>query len=124
MRRILSLPGLAVAVSASCLAFERLPAVMAAVGAWHPHFLPVAPVLAIVMVAGLGPVGGASWRIARGPGRERAPGWLLIGAAPRRAALVPGRPFLPRLCGRIGEEHGPRSPAEAARPPALRVASR
>ncbi|MHB1559602.1 MAG: hypothetical protein ACYC61_19310 [Isosphaeraceae bacterium] len=74
MHRILSLPGLAAAVWASCLAFEGLLAGMAAVGAWHPHFLPVAPVLAIVMVAGLRLVVGASWRIARGPRRGRAVG--------------------------------------------------
>ena len=72
MRRILSLQGLAVAVWVSCLAFEVMLAWMAAVRAWHPHFVPVTPVLALVMVAGLALVGGASWEIVRGPGRRRA----------------------------------------------------
>lgn len=53
MRRILSLRVLAVAVWVSCLAFEGLLAGMAAVRAWSPHFLPVIPMLAIVVVAGL-----------------------------------------------------------------------
>ena len=90
MRRILSLPGLAVAVWVSCLTFEGLLAGMVAVTAWHPHFLPVAPMLALVIVAGLALIAGALWRIVRGPGRQRALACLLIGVAP---ALVPGRPF-------------------------------
>ena len=82
MRRILSLRGLAVAVWVSGLAFEGLLAGMAAVRVWHPHFLPVTPMLALVMAAGLALVVVASWRIVRGPGRGRALSWLLIGAAP------------------------------------------
>ena len=82
MRRILSLPGLAVAVWVSCLAFLGLLAGMVAVLAWHPHFLPVTAALALVIVAGLALIVGASWRIVRGPDRRRALSCLLIGAAP------------------------------------------
>src|SRR5262249_32601232 len=79
MRRILSLQGLAVAVWVSFLAFEGLLTGMAAVRAWHPHFLPVMPMLALLMVAGLALLVGASWRVIRGPGRGRALSSLLIG---------------------------------------------
>jgi hypothetical protein len=82
VRRILSPCGLAVAVWVSCLAFEGLLAGMAGVGIWHPHFLPVLPMLAVVIVAGLALLVGASWRVVRGPGRSRALSWLLIGVAP------------------------------------------
>ncbi len=82
MRRILSLPGLAVAVWVSCLAFMGLLAVMAATVAWHPHFLPTTASLSLVIVSGLALVVGASWRIIRGPDRRRALACLLVGAAP------------------------------------------
>ncbi len=70
MRRILSLPGLAVAVWVSCLAFLGLLGGMVAVLAWHPHFLPVTSALALVIVTGLALLVGASWRIVRGPDRR------------------------------------------------------
>ena len=83
MRRILSLPGLAVAVWVSCLAFMGLLAVMAATFAWHPHFLPVTTAAgSLVIVSGLALIVGASWRIIRGPDRRRALACLLVGAAP------------------------------------------
>ena len=82
MRRILSLPGLAVAVWVSCLAFMSLLAVMAAALAWHPHFLPATAALALVIVSGLALIVGASWLIVRGPDRRRALACLLIGVAP------------------------------------------
>jgi hypothetical protein len=82
VHRTQSLQSLAIAVWVSCLAFEGLLTGMAAVRAWHPHFLPVTPMLALVMTAGLGLITAASWRIARGPGRGRALSWLLIGVAP------------------------------------------
>ena len=70
MRRILSLPGLAVAVWVSCLAFIGLLGGMAAVMARHPHFLPATSALALVIVAGLALIIVASWRIVRGPDRR------------------------------------------------------
>jgi hypothetical protein len=82
MRRILSLPGLAVAAWASCLGFLALLAGMVLGRAWHPHFLPATAMLLLVIVAGLALVGSASWRIIRGPRRRRALSCLLIGAAP------------------------------------------
>jgi hypothetical protein len=82
MRRILSLPGLAVAVWASCLGFVGLLVIMMAVLAWHPHLLPVTSVLAIATIAGLALIFGALWRIVRGPGRREALWWLLLGSAP------------------------------------------
>src|SRR5262249_4469184 len=82
MRRILSPRGPAVATGAACLAFEGLLVGMASVRAWHPHYLPVAPMLVLVIAAGLALVVVASWRVVRGPGRGRALAWLLIGAAP------------------------------------------
>jgi hypothetical protein len=82
VRRVLSLPGLSAAVWVSCLAFEGLLAGIVTVVGWHPHFLPVTPMLALVFVAGLALFTGASWRIGRGPGRLRAMSCLLIGVAP------------------------------------------
>src|SRR5580700_1506703 len=82
MRRILSLPGLAIAVWVSSLMFLGLLGGMIAVMAWHPHFLPATSALALVIVTGLALIIGASWRIVRGPGRRRALSCLLIGAAP------------------------------------------
>ncbi len=82
MRRVLSLPGLAVAVWVSSLAFLGLLGGMAAVMARHPHFLPATSALALVIVAGLALIIVASWRIVRGPDRRRALSCLLIGSAP------------------------------------------
>ncbi len=82
MRRILSLPGLAVVVWASCLAFFGLLAAMAATFAWHPHFLPMTVASALVIGSGLALIVVASWRIGRGPDRLRALACLLIGSAP------------------------------------------
>ncbi len=82
MRRILSLPGLTVAVWVSSLGLLGLLGGMLIGPAWHPHFLPVTAMLALVVVAGLALIVAASWRIVRGPGRRRALSWLLIGAAP------------------------------------------
>ncbi len=82
MRRILSLPGLAIAVWASSLAFLGLLGIMTAVLAWHPHFLPLTSLLALVIIAGLALIGGALWRIVRGPARLEALSWLLVGSAP------------------------------------------
>jgi hypothetical protein len=82
MRRILSLPGLAVAAWVSCLGFLGLLVGMVLERACHPHFLPVTTVLLFVVVTGLALVGGASWRIIRGPRRRRALSCFLIGAAP------------------------------------------
>ena len=104
MRRILSLRGLAVAVWVSGLALEGLLAGMAGVRVWHPHFLPVTPMLALVMAAGLALVVGASWRIVRGPGRWRALSWLLIGAGP--LWFVAGH-FLYGSASRAGRNHSP-----------------
>src|SRR4051794_8442257 len=104
MRRILSLQGLAVAVWVSCLALEGLLAGMAAVRVWHPHFLPVTPVLALVAAAGLALVVGAAWRVVRGPGRGLALAWLLVGAAP--LWFVAGH-FLYGSATRSGRNHSP-----------------
>ncbi len=82
MRRILLLPGLAVAVWVSCLAFMGLLGGMVASFAWHPHFLPATAALALVIVSGLALLVGASWRIIRGPDRRRALACLLVGVAP------------------------------------------
>jgi hypothetical protein len=82
MRRILSLPGLAIAVWVSSLVLLGLLGGMLIGPAWHPHFLPVTAMLALVIVTGLALLIRASWRIIRGPGRRRALSWLLIGAAP------------------------------------------
>ena len=82
MRRLLSLPVLAIATRASCLALLGLLGIMLAVRARHPHFLPVTCVLAMALVAGLGLIVGALWRIVRGPGRREALSWLLLGSAP------------------------------------------
>ena len=82
MRRILSLPGLAIAVWASCLAFLGLLGILLARFAWHPHFLPVTSVLVVVIVAGLALIGVGVWRIVRGPGRLEALSWLLLGSVP------------------------------------------
>jgi hypothetical protein len=82
MRRISSLPGLAVAVWVACLALVGLLGVMVAVRAWNPHFLPVTTVLALIVATGLALIIASSWRIVRGPGRRGAVSCLLIGAAP------------------------------------------
>jgi hypothetical protein len=82
MRRILSLPGLAVAAWASCLGLLGLLAGMVLGRAWHPHFLPATTMLLLVVVTGLALVVGASWRIIRGQRRRRALSCLLIGWAP------------------------------------------
>jgi hypothetical protein len=82
MRRVFSLPGLAVVVWVLCLAFWALLAVMTTGFAWHPHFLPAITMLVLVIGAGLALVVGASWRIVRGPDRRRALACLLIGAVP------------------------------------------
>jgi hypothetical protein len=82
MRRILSLPGLAVTAWASYLALMASLAGMVALMARHPHFLPLTMLLALVIGAGLAVILGASWRIVRGPDRRRALACLLIGAAP------------------------------------------
>ena len=82
MRRLLSLPGLAIATWASCLALLGLLGIMLAVLARHPHFLPVMCVLAMAIIAGLALIVGALWRIIRGPGRREALSWLLLGSAP------------------------------------------
>jgi hypothetical protein len=82
MRRLLSLPGLAIAIWVSCLALLGLLRIMLAVLAWHPHFLPVTCVLAMAIIAGLALIVGAPWRIIRGPGRREALSWLLLGSAP------------------------------------------
>jgi hypothetical protein len=82
MRRFLSLPGLTFAVWIAYLAFVGLLSVMLAVRSWHPHFLPVVTMLALVMVAGLALIIGSTWRIVRGPERRRALACRLIGTAP------------------------------------------
>ena len=82
MRRILSLPGLAVAAWVSFLALLALLAGMLAVLARHPHFLPATTMLALVVASGLAVIAGSSWWIARGPDRRRALACLLIGSAP------------------------------------------
>ena len=82
MRRLLSLPGLAIAIWVSCLALLGLLGIMLAVLALHPHFLPVTCVLAVAIIAGLALIVGALWRIVRGPGRRDALLWLLLGSAP------------------------------------------
>ena len=82
MRRIFLLPGLAVAVWVSCLAFMGLLAIMTATLPWHPHFLPATAALSLVIASGLALIVRASWRIVRGPDRRRAFACLLVGAAP------------------------------------------
>jgi hypothetical protein len=57
------------------------------VGLWvgnvpHPHFLPMTALLAILIVAGLALIGGAAWRLIRGPKRAAALTCLLLGFAP------------------------------------------
>jgi hypothetical protein len=104
VRRILSLRGLAIVVWVWCLAFEGLLAGMAAVGAWHPHFLPVAAMLALLLAMGLALLVGASWRVVRGPGRGRALSWLLIGTAP--LWLLAGH-FLYGAAVGLGRNHPP-----------------
>ncbi len=82
MRRFLSLPGLAVAVWIACLALVGLLGGMLVVRSWHPHFLPVTAMLALVLIAGLALIIASSWRIVRGPDRRRALACRLIGTAP------------------------------------------
>ena len=96
VRCILSLQGLAVVVWVWCLAFEGLLAGMAAVVAWHPHFLPVAPMLALVTGRGPGP---PRRGVVAGRPRPRAGARPVVAVDRRGAALVPGRPFplRPRL---------------------------
>jgi hypothetical protein len=48
----------------------------------HPHFLPMTALLAILIVAGLALIGGAGWRLIRGPNRGAALTCLLLGFAP------------------------------------------
>ena len=43
---------------------------------------PLTSLLALVIIAGLALIGGALWRIVRGPGRLEALSWLLLGSAP------------------------------------------
>jgi hypothetical protein len=82
MRRIFSLPALAVAVWVACLALPGLLGVMVAVRTWHPHFLPVTTMLALIFTVGLALIITSLWRIVRGPGRRGAVSCLLIGATP------------------------------------------
>src|SRR5580658_969472 len=65
--RILSLQGLVVAVWVACLALMVLLGGILVGRVWHPHFLPVTLSLAFIVLAALGFVIGASWRIIRGP---------------------------------------------------------
>ncbi len=59
MRRILSLPGLAVAAYASSSGLVALLVGMVLGRAWHPHFLPATAMLLLVVVTGLALVVGA-----------------------------------------------------------------
>jgi hypothetical protein len=82
MRRILSLPGLAVAAWASCLGLMGLLAGMVMGRVWHPHYLPATAMLLVVVITGVALVVAASSGIIRGQRRRRALSCLLIGAAP------------------------------------------
>jgi hypothetical protein len=116
VRRVLSLSGLSGAVWVSYLALEGMLAGIVAVVGWHPHFRLATPMLALVFIAGLALIAGASWRIVRGPDRRRALSCLLIGAAPlwflavhflRGAAAISTRNYPPdpvlRLLDPLGE---------------------
>lgn len=48
----------------------------------HPHFLPLTLLLAIELLSTLAVLFGGLWRMARGPERARALGWLLLGTTP------------------------------------------
>jgi hypothetical protein len=82
MRRLISLPFLALTVWTAWLGLLALMAAMLALEVWAPHFLPVTFLLALMVVAGLALIGGGLWRLLLGPGRVRALACLLIGVAP------------------------------------------
>jgi hypothetical protein len=48
----------------------------------HPHYLPLTVLLAIELLGTLALLFGGLWRLARGPQRARALGWLLLGTTP------------------------------------------
>src|SRR5258708_7557683 len=78
----ITLPRLAAATWLLSVALLSLMTALLWGRVWHPHFLPTTVLLAALFVAGLFLICGGVWRIARGPGRVRAAGWLLVGVAP------------------------------------------
>ncbi|HEX8203935.1 MAG TPA: hypothetical protein VF590_25900 [Isosphaeraceae bacterium] len=48
----------------------------------HPHFLPMTAAIGTAVGAGLALIGGAGWRLVRGPRRARTLACLLLGVAP------------------------------------------
>jgi hypothetical protein len=82
MRRLLSLPGLAISIWLTWLGLLCLLYELLANRVWNPHFLPVMSALAAVIAAAALFLACAVRRILRGPGRRRALACLLLGAAP------------------------------------------
>src|SRR4051794_920379 len=76
------LPRLALTVWLAWLGVLGLMAVLMVGLVPHPHFLPMTLAFGTLVVAGVGLIVGAAWRLARGPGCRRALACLLLGAAP------------------------------------------
>ena len=66
MRWIPSLPRLAIMVWVAWLVLVGLMFGMQARQVWHPHFLPITAVLAVLVVSGFFLIVGASWRWCEG----------------------------------------------------------
>ena len=82
MRRLLSLPRLALAVWLAWLGLIGLMFVMQARQVWHPRFVPMTGLLVLLIATGLSLIVAASWRLLRGPRRGRALACVLMGTAP------------------------------------------
>jgi len=82
MRHWTWLMRLAAAVWLAWLGLIGLMFGMLRLGAWHPHFLPVTAVLAVLLAAGLSLLIFGSWRLLRGPWRLHALVCLLLGLPP------------------------------------------
>ena len=73
---------LAIRVWVAWLGLVMLLFAMLRLAAWHPHFLPVMAMLALLTGAGLMLLIGGTWRLSRGPGRKHALVCLLLGLPP------------------------------------------
>jgi hypothetical protein len=82
MRRLFRLPTLALAVWAAWLGLVAAMALMLAMQAWAPHFLPITILLLWLVVSGVALIVGGLWRLAVGPWRRRALTCLLLGVPP------------------------------------------
>ena len=82
MRRLFYLPALALAVWTAWLGLVAAMAVMLAMQAWHPHYLPVTVLLVILVAAGIFLILGGLWRLIVGPRRLRTLTCLLLGVPP------------------------------------------